>query len=211
MFKNLILRTRYRVVASVLVTLPLVFVFPPAYGQCGAPSSWFPHSETPKPNDSADFSTNCDFHQWSWQMFLWLTQTEANGLLRFESFATPADLFATTDSTLVAHSDVPEKKMLRLTPRSTKSSGPKSLGEVNQAGSNGILAAPSPDNRAVYYSQHVNDVFYSFIRSNDYNIVSTQRTPWLHALRECREMPPMKGGQSWHKAGGAAPESNGRV
>ena len=161
------MRIRIRLLSGLLGTCfllsPAVSV---AQSQCTAPSSWFPHSATPKPNDNADFSTNCDFHQWSWQMFLWLTQTTGpDGMLRFETFATPADLFATTDKTLATFANLPERKVLRLSPRSTKSSGPTSLGEINQAESNGILV--QPDGRAVYYSQYLNDVFYNFIRSRN--------------------------------------------
>ena len=54
---------------------------------CTAPATWFPHSKTPEQN-SAGFPSdpnNCDFHQWSWNAFLWLTQ-DVRGEPRFESF-----------------------------------------------------------------------------------------------------------------------------
>lgn len=55
--------------------------------QCIAPSSWFElvnnSRKTPAPNEGtlsvfSDNKTvsNCDFHQWSWQKFLWLTNEE---------------------------------------------------------------------------------------------------------------------------------------
>lgn len=136
---------------------------------CTAPSDWFTHSATKKPDDCADFGPNCNFHKWSWQMFLWLTQPiGSNGELRFETFAAPSDLFTETDKTLSAHADLPKRTVLRMKPRSTKSEGPQDLGEVNQAGSRGMLV--HADGRAVYYSQHINDVFYNFIRDNGYNI-----------------------------------------
>ncbi len=57
---------------------------------CLAPASWFTMNNgnhvTPAPNEgpTSPFAnnatvTNCDFHQWSWQKFLWLT-TETNGV-----------------------------------------------------------------------------------------------------------------------------------
>jgi hypothetical protein len=57
--------------------------------ECLAPADWFTMvnntRKTPAPNEGptsvfADNSTvsNCDFHQWSWQKFLWLTN-EVNG------------------------------------------------------------------------------------------------------------------------------------
>ena len=57
---------------------------------CTAPATWFPHSQTPEQN-SAGFPgdpNNCDFHQWSWNAFLWLTQ-DVKGEPRFLRF--PAD------------------------------------------------------------------------------------------------------------------------
>lgn len=57
--------------------------------ECLAPASWFAMEnntrKTPAPNEgpTSVFAnnatvTNCDFHQWSWQKFLWLTN-EVNG------------------------------------------------------------------------------------------------------------------------------------
>jgi len=46
---------------------------------CDCDSSWFPHTQTPAPLEgenspfAASETTNCIFHQWSWQKFLWLT------------------------------------------------------------------------------------------------------------------------------------------
>ncbi|WP_430412262.1 hypothetical protein [Kordia sp.] len=46
---------------------------------CECDSDWFPHSQTPAPEEGANSpfaaseTTNCIFHQWSWQKFLWLT------------------------------------------------------------------------------------------------------------------------------------------
>ena len=41
---------------------------------CTASASWFP--VTPQPV-SFQATTNCDFHQWAWQEFLWLMQPSA--------------------------------------------------------------------------------------------------------------------------------------
>ena len=60
---------------------------------CTAPASWFTQvngtRKTPAPNEgpTSVFAnnktvTNCDFHQWSWQKFLWLTN-ESNGVPLF--------------------------------------------------------------------------------------------------------------------------------
>ena len=51
---------------------------------CECESSWFPHSNTPAPAEGkgspfdVSSTTNCIFHQWSWQKFLWLTKTEGS-------------------------------------------------------------------------------------------------------------------------------------
>src|SRR5258708_6043908 len=62
---------------------------------CPAPASWFPHSSTP-PFDPNSFpgtsATDCDFHQWAWQTFLFITQDEG-GRPRFLSYPTEAELF----------------------------------------------------------------------------------------------------------------------
>src|SRR5437868_5136413 len=74
----------------------------PAWSQCDAPASWFPHAVTPAPDNSNPGTDNCKFHQWSWQTFLWLTQT-VDGDLRFITQMHSADdLFAPSKSALAA-------------------------------------------------------------------------------------------------------------
>ncbi|WP_344929228.1 hypothetical protein [Aquimarina addita] len=49
---------------------------------CSCTPSWFPHQETPAPLEGkgspfdVSTTTNCIFHQWSWQKFLWLTKPD---------------------------------------------------------------------------------------------------------------------------------------
>jgi len=146
--------------------------------QCQAPDAWFPHESTPKPNDNADFNSNCEFHQWSWQMFLWLTQpTGPNGELRFETMQTPSELFGLDEGAApkaLAARKVPS--ILKLTARVTKTGKTSSFDEINQAGSRGLLIAhnnegnPAKGGRAVYFSQHINDTYYNFVRSNKYYV-----------------------------------------
>jgi len=59
---------------------------------CGCESSWFPHTSTPAPAEGVgspfdtSSTTNCIFHQWSWQKFLWLTKpTPGGGVLFMDS------------------------------------------------------------------------------------------------------------------------------
>jgi len=115
---------------------------------CIAESNWFPHSKTPRPNDQAfQSNSNCEFHQWSWQMFLWLTQ-EWKGKPRFLSFQSPQSL-------------------LGMSSRSVQSRGGKqeAFDEYLQAGTDGILVDHS--GRAVYYSQYINPIFARFIEDNN--------------------------------------------
>ncbi|MCG9599010.1 hypothetical protein L1D15_20165 [Vibrio sp. Isolate25] len=126
---------------------------PPASDkQCVAETNWFPHEQTPFP-DGNEFSddTSCDFHRWSWQMFLWLTQEE-NGKPRFLGFDTPYDLLGISDRE-------------HLMPRMTKTMTAHSMDEYLQAGTEGILV--DQDGRAVYYSQYINPEFVNFMKDRD--------------------------------------------
>jgi len=115
---------------------------------CSAKSNWFPHRTTPRPNDQAfQSSSNCEFHQWSWQMFLWLTQ-DKGGQPRFLSFQSPQSL-------------------LGMRSRNVQSRGKQqgAFDEYLQAGTDGILV--DHKGRAIYYSQYVNSVFADFIKNNN--------------------------------------------
>jgi hypothetical protein len=116
---------------------------------CTAPAAWFPHSQTPEPN-SAGFPSNpdnCDFHQWSWNAFLWLTQ-DVKGEPRFLRF--PPDGIEVKPGILSA-----------LIGRSAKA---RTLNSVQQAGPDGIMV--DLQGRAIYYSIHSNATFGDFIKQN---------------------------------------------
>jgi hypothetical protein len=116
---------------------------------CSAPSAWFPHSQTPEQN-SAGFPaspSNCDFHQWSWNAFLWLTQ-DVKGLPRFEQM--PARGIEGKAGVLDA-----------LISRSGKA---RTLELIEQAGPNGIMV--DLQGRPIYYSIHSDATFGDFIQQN---------------------------------------------
>jgi len=122
-----------------------------ALGECDAEDSWFPHSQTPRPNDSAfNGDSFCAFHQWSWQMFLWLTQ-EWEGEPRFLEFVAPQTLLGLEHRGLL--------------PRMTKTATPETFDEYLQAGTDGILI--DHGGRAVYYSQYLNPTYVDFINDNN--------------------------------------------
>jgi hypothetical protein len=136
-----------------------------ALSQCTAPATWFPHSQTPKPDDTIAPNSNCAFHQWAWQEFLWLTQPDGQGHLRFMSMPTASDLFDTGTTPPIAANSLPKGRMLVLKPRTIQTQGPTSLGDILQANSRGILV--DQNGRSVYYASAINDVFFDFVRTNN--------------------------------------------
>lgn len=118
---------------------------------CLASPTWFPHENTPAPEEGkgspfdTTSTTNCMFHQWSWQKFLWLTKKETNNLPLFLN-----KLQQVTDAMI---------------PVKVPSDVTVVLQDIEQAGSNGILKAngayADADDIAtdptVYYSIHTNE------------------------------------------------------
>lgn len=125
---------------------------------CLANPAWFPHQQTPKP-DSAGFPSspnNCDFHQWSWQAFLWLTQTTEGGRLRFETLPGPEAL------------DEKGGKLPGYNPFVGRTRQPgKPVDGFLQAGPDGILV--DQNGRVVYYSMYINDIFEGFVEKYQLN------------------------------------------
>ncbi|WP_462153174.1 hypothetical protein [Pseudoalteromonas xiamenensis] len=123
--------------------------------QCIFEPSWLQNGRVVRPNDATfpndpdhqNDPSNCNFHQWSWQMFLWLMDGD-DGKPRFLDFATPQSLLGLEQRGLM--------------PRTSKKQHGSSLDEYLQAGTDGILV--DQDNRAVYYSQYVNQTFADFIQ-----------------------------------------------
>lgn len=138
---------------STQLTVSATNATPTPAADCTAMDSWFPHVNTPRPDDSAFQSTsNCVFHQWSWQMFLWLTQ-DVDGQPRFMGLDAPQNLLKMS------------QRGGAMFPRMSKSQTPESFDEYLQAGTDGIMVAHN--GRAIYYSQYINPTFSDFIKSND--------------------------------------------
>jgi hypothetical protein len=119
--------------------------------KCDCETSWFPHAQTPAPKegDGSPFdsksTTNCIFHQWSWQKFLWLTKPLPSGNPLF------------LDSLTVV-----SPEMERVNPQL----GLKLvLSAYNQAGPEGVLVSNPKVNPGqsvgdtVFYSIHINNEF----------------------------------------------------
>lgn len=136
---------------SAVFSLVFLFSTPAFAADCKSEASWFPHSQTPEPDNAGFQSTsNCVFHQWSWQTFLWLTKN-VDGKPLFLSMVSPYSLLGMSQDGLM--------------PRMQKSNAPESFNEFLQAGTDGIMVDQS--GRAVYYSQYINDDFVSFIKDNN--------------------------------------------
>lgn len=117
---------------------------------CVCQPNWFPHTQTPPPAEGkgspfdVSSTTNCIFHQWSWQKFLWLTKPQANNNPLFLN-----ELTQVSDALI----PVPRRPGVNIV-----------LADTEQAGSNGVLKANpiygGTDQIAkdftIYYSIHSN-------------------------------------------------------
>jgi hypothetical protein len=140
-----------------------------AQAACVAPSTWTSHAAVPPPDNNTAPTSNCAFHVWAWNTFLWITQPEEDGKLRFQTFATLDELFS-EDALAMGFAALPKDKVLELTVRVNKSFEMQGLDSILQAQSRGALIhGPAMDSgRALYYSQNVDPVFYEFVRTNKY-------------------------------------------
>lgn len=135
--------------------------------ECKAPATWFPHATTPEP-DFGRPTSDCGFHQWAWQEFLWLTQPSGPGRIRLLDLPTAEALFSPgrAPAPLAAASMQSrlKKQSLRLMPRTAQSASPTSIADIRQAGSKGVLV----DQQAtpVYFASFVSPEYYEFVRTN---------------------------------------------
>jgi hypothetical protein len=124
---------------------PEVVVPPPV--DCNCESSWFPHDQTPAPAEGigspfdTSSTTNCIFHQWSMQKFLWVTKPIQNGKALFE------DSLILVDNNMI--------------PVPASNGVPLVVDDITQAGSRGILISnpgfsSSGKSDTVYYSIYIN-------------------------------------------------------
>ncbi len=114
---------------------------------CNCEPDWFPHSQTPAPAEGVgspfdtQTPTNCMFHQWSWQKFLWLTKPLPSGHPLFE------DSMILVDNQMVPVAPVGGVALV--------------LTDDGQAGSGGILQS-----NAAFSSNGVSDTVYYSIYTN---------------------------------------------
>lgn len=149
---------------------------------CTCETSWFPHDSVSNPEEGVgspfdtSSTTNCIFHQWSWQKFLWLTKPTANGHVLFMDSLTQVNA-----------------AMIPVTPVSTYPTINLVLEDTKQAGSSGVLTTnPAASNNntsyTVYYSIHVDptlmdaSVQYKQQLLADTNLLNNEFTFPVHSL-----------------------------
>ncbi|HRQ63254.1 MAG TPA: hypothetical protein PKZ76_00060 [Xanthomonadaceae bacterium] len=131
---------------------------------CPAKPEWFP--VTPFP-DGEDFpnSSNCDFHQWSYQAFLWLLQpssAEAGAPLNFETFADPGAVLKPGGPGTVPYPGRSPSTGAKVLARVGKSSNSVDADDVFQAGPGNRVLVDQAGN-VVYYSGLLNEPFWDFV------------------------------------------------
>ncbi len=104
------------------------------------------------------FDSNCAFHQWTWQTFLWLMRkSEQNGVLML-SLKGPGALY-------------PNWSQKPVLVRGRKTDEQRSIDDIRQAISDGLLV--DQNGHVTYYSMFINDRFDNFISANKLNETQT--------------------------------------
>jgi hypothetical protein len=121
------------------------------------PDAQFPTQNTPVGSD------DCNFHEWSWEAFVWATALDSSGVPRFMSLPTTADLLADPKS-------AKKKKgpgLLKLAARSTTPHGvagfTEGAGSIVEADGNMLVA---PNGYPVYASVHMTPSYFDTARKN---------------------------------------------
>lgn len=161
-----------RVLCAIAVTLCASSVM----AQSCPPSGWQenlinyqnPDSQFPT-DDTANLPTpDCNFHEWSWEAFVWATALDADGVPRFMALNTPAEL-----SGKLATSKGP--KLLRLAQRPLVAAGlTESAGAIVEADGNMLVA---PNGYPVYASVHMNDSYFNTAKGNLISTGDYQKNP----------------------------------
>jgi len=118
------------------------------------PDAAFPTTDTPL--DASD----CMFHQWSWEAFVWATALDAHGVPRFMTLHTPADLLKPDGAPPSA-----EPPMLTLGTRDIHATGAyiEGTGAIVEADGNMLIA---PNGYPVYASVHMNEAYFATAKRN---------------------------------------------
>ncbi len=112
--------------------------------------------------DTAGNPSDCDFHQWSWEAFVWATAIDPKTLqARFQAMPSPDDLQLSTPFSALKG----KKRTLTLKPRNLKPRGlqqtTNNIDLIEQA-SGGILADQT--GQPIFYAVHMNQIYYQFVQ-----------------------------------------------
>jgi hypothetical protein len=125
-------------------------------GQFQKPDAPFPTQDTPLN------ATDCDFHQWSFEAFIWATTLDANGVPRFMTLATPDELLSTAPNASAAR-----PRALTLGARSAMAHGTpgytEGTGAIVEADGNVLIA---PNGYPVYGSVHMEQSYFNTAKQN---------------------------------------------
>ena len=126
------------------------------------PAPAFPVNDTAiKTVKGVSHPNDCDFHEWSWEAFVWATGIGGpDGRARFTTLHNADELFGNK----IAAAKGP--KPLNLKPRDLKpTSAPqaRSGDEAAQAGGGLIV---DQNGQIVWYSTHMNDAYFNFVKAN---------------------------------------------
>jgi hypothetical protein len=120
------------------------------------PGAAFPTQNTPIGSD------DCNFHEWSWEAFVWATALDTNGVPRFMSLPTQAELFGDASNAGKKRSGP-----LKLGARSSTHHGmagfTETAGAIVEADGNMLVA---PNGYPVYASVHMNPTYFATAQKN---------------------------------------------
>lgn len=120
------------------------------------PGAAFPTQDTP--TDAPD----CNFHEWSWEAFVWATALDGQGLPRFMSLPTEEDLLSADP-----HAATLRPRQLKLAARSLMAHGTpgytEGAGAFVEADGNILIA---PNGYPVYASIHMNPSYFATAKKN---------------------------------------------
>ncbi len=120
------------------------------------PNAAFPTQDTPVT------ATDCAFHQWSFEAFVWATAVDSNGVPRFMTLPTEDELQSTA-----ANAAEPHPRQLKLAARSAVDFGlpgfSEGAGSFVEADGNVLIA---PNGYPVYDSVHMNPAYFNTAKQN---------------------------------------------
>ncbi|MCR6653653.1 MAG: hypothetical protein NVV73_20095 [Cellvibrionaceae bacterium] len=105
---------------------------------------------------TAEPNSDCSFHQWSWEVFIWATAPDPSGNPRFLSLATPGDL-------LGANQTNKKKPLLTLGTRTHLTDTLQETGAIVQADGNMLIGK---NGYPVYASVHMDSNYLATAKQN---------------------------------------------